>query len=361
MIRGDAASVTPRGGVPLGPLGTLGVGGLARWYVRAESVAQAQAANAWASERGLPLFILGGGSNIVVADEGFPGLVLHVAIAGVEVRPSGEEARVDVGAGEPWDSLVEQLVAEGYAGMECLSGIPGLTGGTPIQNVGAYGQEVADTIDAVTAIDRASGESIAIPASACGFSYRQSRFKQADSGRFIVCRVAFRVRRGPPTVTYPDVVTWLDREGIGEPGVRDVRAAVLQVRRRKGMVLDASDPDTRSVGSFFMNPVVPVAQQEALGAPAFPMGEGRVKIPAAWLIERAGFAKGFASGAAGLSSKHPLAIINRGGARAGDVVGLAFQIKRAVLDRHGIALRPEPVFVGFDRDERVQFLQREHD
>ena len=361
MNRGGPLPISRRADVPLAPFSTLGVGGPARWYLRVDSVEQIGAANRWAAEQGLPLLVLGGGSNIVIADDGFSGLVLHVAISGANVCASGEEATVDAGAGEPWDQLVERLVGDGYAGMECLSGIPGLTGGTPIQNVGAYGQEVADTIEEVTAIDRTTGDLTVIPAAACGFSYRQSRFKQRDAGRFVVCRVAFRVRRGPPTLTYPDVVSWVERERIREPDVRDIRAAVLAIRRRKGMVLDPLDQDTRSVGSFFMNPVVPATTQETLGAPGFLMSDGRVKIPAAWLIERAGFARGFGSGAAGLSSKHPLAIVNRGGARAADVVELAFQIKRAVLDRCGISLRPEPVFVGFEGDERVQFLQREHD
>ncbi len=362
MIRGDGnALAVPRANVPLAPLSTLGVGGPARWYTRVDTVEQVQAANRWAAEHGVPMFVLGGGSNIVIADAGFPGLVLHLAIVKTHVRAVGDDAMVDAGAGEPWDQLVERLVGEGYAGMECLSGIPGLTGGTPIQNVGAYGQEVSDTIEAVTAIDRPTGEPTVLPAAACGFSYRQSRFKQQDAGRFIVCRVAFRVRRGAPTVTYPDVVDWIERAGVRQPAVRDVRAAVLAIRRRKGMVLDPSDPDTRSVGSFFMNPVVPTATQERLRAPGFTMPDGRVKIPAAWLIEHSGFTKGFATGSVAVSSKHPLAIVNRGGARADDIVGLAFDIKRAVLDHHGIALRPEPVFVGFESDERVDFLQREYD
>ena len=357
---GDA-TVAPHANVPLAPLTTLGVGGPARWYVRAESVEAVQAANRWAGERALPLLVLGGGSNIVIADEGFDGLVLHVVMTGRDVRARGDEATLDAGAGEPWDRLVEAVVAEGYAGMECLSGIPGLTGGTPIQNVGAYGQEVSGTIEHVTAVDRLSHEIIVIPNAECGFSYRQSRFKQSDAGRFIVCRVSFRVHKAPPTVTYPDVVAWVERQRIPHPDVSDIRTAVLAIRRAKGMVLDAPDPDTRSVGSFFMNPIVPAETQARLGAPAFPMSGGRVKIPAAWLIERAGFHRGFAAGLAGLSSKHPLAITNRGGARAADIVDLACRIKRAVMDRHGVALRPEPVFVGFEQDERVQFLQREHD
>jgi UDP-N-acetylmuramate dehydrogenase len=351
----------PRADVPLAPLSTLGVGGPARWYAHATSVEQVQAAHRWAMDRRVPLFVLGGGSNIVVADRGFAGLVLHVAIAGAHVHAERDQALVDVGAGEPWDRVVAYVVEQGYGGMECLSGIPGLTGGTPIQNVGAYGQEVADTIERVTAVDRDSAERVVIPAAACGFSYRQSRFKRADAGRFIVCRVAYRVRRRPPTLTYPDVVAWIERQRVSHPGVHDVRTAVLEIRRRKGMVLDPADADTRSVGSFFMNPVVPVETQARLGAPGFPAADNRVKIPAAWLIERAGFGKGFAAGAAGLSSKHPLAIVNRGGARAEDIVELACRIKRSVLERHGVVLRPEPVFVGFEGDERVQFLQKEHD
>jgi UDP-N-acetylmuramate dehydrogenase len=357
---GDA-TVIPGADVPLAPLSTLGVGGAARWYVRCESVAQVQAANRWASERGLPLMILGGGSNVVISDEGFRGAVLHVLITGATMKAADDGARIDAGAGEPWDPLVARVVAEGYSGLECLSGIPGLTGGTPIQNVGAYGQEVADTIESVTAVDRTSGDEVVIPASECGFSYRRSRFKQADARRFIVCGVAFHVRRGAPTVTYPDVMAWVERRRINRPAAADIRDAVLDIRRHKGMVLDADDSDTRSVGSFFMNPVVPETVQAALGAPAFSMGNGRVKIPAAWLIERSGFPKGFAAGAVGLSTKHPLAIVNRGGARAADVVELAVRIKQAVLERYGIALRPEPEFVGFEHDDRVQFLRREHD
>ena len=357
----DDASIQLHADVPLAALSTLGIGGTARWYVRARTVEQVQAAHRWADETGHPLFILGGGSNIVVGDAGFDGLVLHVAIDGADVRAAGDEALIDVGAGESWDALVERLVSAEYAGMECLSGIPGLIGGTPIQNVGAYGQEVADTIVSVTVVDRRSNEVMTIPAADCGFNYRQSRFKQQDAGRFTVCRVSFRLRRGAPTVTYPDVVAWVEQHRLRHPEVRDIRRAVLEIRRRKGMVLNAADRDTRSVGSFFVNPVVPAEKQAELCSPAFPMRDGRVKIPAAWLIERAGFTKGFAAGAAGLSSKHPLAIVNRGGASAGDILDLACRIKRAVLDRFGVALRPEPIFVGLDNDARVRFLQREHD
>lgn len=327
--------------------------------MRAETTQQVRLAYAWAADRGLPLFVLGGGSNVLVADEGIAGLVLHVGIEGSRLQASGDEALIEAGAGELWDGLVAQAVDAGYAGLETLSGIPGLVGGTPIQNVGAYGQEVASTIQSVTALDTRTGELTEIAARDCGFAYRQSRFKQQDAGRFIICGVRFRVRRAPPTVTYPDVMAWVKQIGLDRPTVSDVRRGVIEIRRRKGMVLDSTDSDTRSVGSFFMNPIVPIARQEALGSPSFPASGGAVKIPAAWLIERAGYRKGFEAGVAAISSKHPLAIVNRGGATSRDILDLACRIKRAVLDRFGIVLRPEPIFAGFGDDEQVAFLQKD--
>ena len=351
--------MTPRPQVPLAPFTTLQVGGSAEWYVRATTAQDVIRANRWAADRGLPVLVLGGGSNLVVADAGVRGLVLHVGIAGLQLRCEGDEAVLVAGAGEPWDRVVARGVDAGFGGMECLSGIPGLVGGTPIQNVGAYGQEVSGTIDHVTAVDAQTGELADIASRDCGFSYRHSRFKGADAGRFTICGVSFRLRRQAPTLSYPDVMAWVERSGLGTPGVADVRRGVLEIRRRKGMVLDAADRDTCSVGSFFMNPVVPREKAAELGSPSFAMPGASVKIPAAWLIERAGFAKGFDSGAAGLSSKHPLAIINRGGATSSDIVELACRIKHAVLDRFGVALRPEPVFAGFGADDRVSFLQKD--
>jgi UDP-N-acetylmuramate dehydrogenase len=344
--------------IALDRLTTLGVGGRARWFARATTVDEVRAAHQWAADRRHPLFVLGGGSNLVVADEGVNGLVLQVAICGIEIRRGHQETTFDAGAGEPWDDLVARAVGERLAGVECLSGIPGSTGGTPIQNVGAYGQDVANTITSVTVVDRATNEIVEIDGRDCGFTYRQSRFKQQDAGRFTVCRVVFRMHEGPPTATYPDVVAYVDRLGLDQPDVADIRAAVLAIRRGKGMVLDETDADTRSVGSFFMNPIVPASTQRALGAPGFAMSHDEVKVPAAWLIERAGFAKGYVHGRAGVSSKHPLAIVNRGGASAREIVRLAAHIKRAVIDRFGISLRPEPVFVGFDGNEDVEFLQK---
>ena len=356
----------PAAGVPLAPLTTLGVGGQARWFARASSAADVAAAHDWADARGLPLFVLGGGSNLVISDEGCEGLVIQMALRGVNPSPHGADTLVRAGAGEPWDALVAFTVDRGLAGVECLSGIPGTVGGTPIQNVGAYGQEVATVIDSVTAFDRKERRTIVLAAAECGFAYRMSRFKNQDAGRFVVCDVTFRLRQGSPTVAYPDVIDYVSRQGIASPDVRGVRAAVLAIRARKGMVIDAADPDTRSVGSFFMNPVVERARFEQIAAsadkagprvPHYLMENDTVKIPAAWLIEQSGFSRGHVDGAVGVSTKHPLAIINRGGATARDVIRLALSIKHAVRDRFGVALRPEPIFVGFTGDRDVEDLR----
>jgi UDP-N-acetylmuramate dehydrogenase len=259
------------------------------------------------------------------------------------------------------------MVGRGLSGIECLSGIPGSVGGTPIQNVGAYGQDVGETIHRVTVYDRVRSATARLAGAECEFSYRSSRFKGRDAGRFIVCSVEFRLRPGAPAPVYPDVVDALHRAGVSSPSVSDVREAVLRIRRRKGMVIDAADPDTRSVGSFFMNPVVTDVRHERIAAsagdrpPGFRLADGRVKVPAAWLIERAGFRKGDTDGAAGISTKHPLALVNRGGATARDVLRLAGRIKRAVVDRFGVWLRPEPVFVGFGSDADLDFLQKAED
>jgi UDP-N-acetylmuramate dehydrogenase len=360
-------SCQPLRDVPLAPLTTLGVGGGARWYARANSAASAAAAVAWAAERDLPLVVVGGGSNLIVADDGWPGLVLHVAINGIEVSEGGDATRLVAGAGEAWDGLVSLAVSRGLAGIECLSGIPGTVGGTPVQNVGAYGQEVADVIDHVTILDRTSGALLDLAARDCGFGYRMSRFKGADAGRFVVCAVTFRLMAGRPTVVYPDVVAHMRQRAIMDPTLADVREAVLLIRRQKGMVVDAADPDTRSVGSFFVNPVLPAERFATLkdtaggAVPSFAVDGGRVKVPAAWLIERAGFPKGFAAGAAGISSKHPLALVNRGGATAREIVALGARIKREVADRFGVWLKAEPVFVGGEDNPDVAYLQKAQD
>jgi len=353
-----------RENVPLHSLSTLGVGGAARWFARAETSEDVQTIHEWSVEHDLPLFVLGGGSNLVISDEGFDGLVMSMGVTGVVMSGPDDAPRVSAGAGESWDRLVESVVARGLSGVECLSGIPGTVGGTPIQNVGAYGQEVASVIERVVAFDRSQSELTELTSADCGFSYRRSRFKSDDAGRFIVCGVSFRLTRSTPALTYPDLTAELGRRGITSPGPGDVRDAVLTIRRRKGMVLDADDPDTRSVGSFFMNPVVTVEDRDRVAdlagdrVPGFAAAGGRVKIPAAWLIERSGIRKGQGEPTVGLSTKHPLAIVNRGGATSRDVIRFAVQVKRAVLEWSGIPLRPEPVFVGLDGDEDVEFLQK---
>jgi UDP-N-acetylmuramate dehydrogenase len=344
--------------VALAPLTTLGIGGAARWLAPAHTADDVAAAHRWAAAERVDMFVLGGGSNLVIADDGFTGVVMHVGLRGVDFVQDDDGTVVRAGAGEPWDDVVAAAVDRGLAGLECLSGIPGSVGGTPVQNVGAYGQEVADTIERVTAFDRQQGCLITLTNAECRFAYRMSRFKREDLGRFVVCDVVFRLRPGSPTTTYPDVRRYIERHGIVTPTVAHVRTAVLEVRRQKGMVIDSRDPDTRSVGSFFMNPVVSEDVRQRIAGesrngnvPGFTLAGGGVKIPAAWLIEHAGFPKGYGRGRAGLSTKHPLAIVNRGGAMARDVLDLAVAIKKRVVDRFGIRLYPEPVFVGFAGDD----------
>ncbi len=357
-------SVVLREHVPLSGLTSLSVGGSARWFLAATSADDVREAHAWCRSRDVTLQPLGGGSNVVVADEGISGLVLRIEIRGWHAEVRHSEMKVDLGAGEPWDDVVARLVSEGWSGVECLSGIPGTVGGTPIQNVGAYGQEASGVIDAVHVFDRHVGEPVTLAGSECGFGYRQSRFKGPDADRFVVCGVRLRLRKQEPTLSYPDLGRWLDEHGITQPDLGDVRTAVLAIRRAKGMVIDSLDPETRSVGSFFMNPVVSSQTMERLATlagavpPARPVEAGLARIPAAWLIERAGFARGDGAGAVGLSGKHLLAVVNRGGARADDIVRFAAGVKRRVADRFGVWLRPEPVFLGFGLDPDLEYLSR---
>jgi UDP-N-acetylmuramate dehydrogenase len=340
-------------GVPLAPRCSLRVGGPARWFTTAASADDVAAAHAWSRSRGVPLIVLGGGTNVVVADAGLEALVVAVQPRGLTITEDGDTVTVTAAAGEPWDAVVEAVVARGGAGIECLSGIPGLTGGTPIQNVGAYGQEVAGAVEHVTAFDVMAAVTVTLAAADCEFGYRTSRFKGRDAGRFVVCGVTLRLRKGAPTTTYADVTAALQRQGVTQPSVADVRATVIDIRRRKSMVLDDTDPDTRSVGSFFTNPVVAAADAERVSGragasvPRFPQPDGRVKVPAAWLIERAGFVRGTRDGAVGLSSRHTLAIVTRDGATAAHVVGFAAGVARRVEDCFGVRLRPEPVLLGF--------------
>jgi UDP-N-acetylmuramate dehydrogenase len=350
------AGIAPRAGVPLAPLATMGVGGPARWYVEARDEDAVRVALEWAERRGLPVRVLGGGSNLVIADAGVEGLVVRVALRGVTVRETGDAIELTAAAGEPWDDVVRLAVERGWAGLECLSGIPGLVGATPIQNVGAYGQDVSETIVAVRALDRTTRTVAALDRAACGFAYRDSAFKGRAADRYVVLAVTYRLRPGgAPAVRYADVERYLAARGTGSPGLADVREAVLEIRRAKSMVLDPDDPNRRSCGSFFVNPVVSRADADRIAAlarepamPRWPEPDGhRVKLAAAWLVERAGFARGHADGPAGISTRHTLAIVAREGARAADVVRVARRVRDGVLARFGVRLVPEPVFWGF--------------
>jgi len=341
--------------VPLAALTTLGVGGEARWFVEARDEATVIAAHGWARARGVGLRVLGGGSNVVVADAGVEAFVVHLALRGIESDRTDGAVEVTAGAGEPWDALVQLTVEHAWAGLECLSGIPGLVGATPIQNVGAYGQEVSDTVVAVRALDTETGVVTTLPAAACGFAYRDSAFKRDAPGRWVVLAVTYRLRAGgPPTLGYADVDRHLARQGIGAPTLGDVRAAVLAIRRGKSMVLDDPvDPNRRSCGSFFLNPILDADAVASVSAragdatmPRWPQSDGRVKLSAAWLIEHAGFARGERAGPVGLSTRHTLAIVAHDGARTADVLAFARRIQDGVDARFGVRLTPEPVLWG---------------
>jgi UDP-N-acetylmuramate dehydrogenase len=338
--------------VPLAPLTTLKVGGPARFFARAESEEQIGAAVAFAEERGLALFVLGGGSNVVIADEGFNGLVLQVALRGICVRAEGERIVLTAQAGEEWDDLVRFSVEREWAGIECLSGIPGSVGAVPVQNVGAYGQEVAETIVSVRCFDRRERKFCELSRDECGFGYRTSIFSAEERDRYIIASVTFALARGgAPRIVYEDLQKHF---GARRPNLAEVREAVLQIRRAKSMVIDPADPNSRSVGSFFKNPVITAEEFAALSerwgpVPHFDMADGRVKLMAAWLIERAGFPRGYRKGEVGISTNHNLAIINCGRATAREIVALKDEIQRRVAEKFHVWLVPEPVLIGFDK------------
>lgn len=329
--------------VALAPRTTIGIGGPARYFVRVTSVDELREALRWAN---VPVFLLGGGSNLLIADEGFDGLVIHLDLRGIDAQ----DDHVRVAAGEPWDDFVALAVKNHWAGIECLSGIPGSTGATPIQNVGAYGQEVAETITHVEVYDRAHDEVRTFTKDECRFGYRSSLFKNIERDRYVVLNVTFRLKPGGcATIRYPELQKYVDEHGVSVDDLQGVRDSVIAIRKRKGMVLDPGDPDTRSDGSFFMNPVITPAEYARFPdqtAPHFPAGE-KVKLSAAWLIEHAGFSKGFVHGNVGLSSKHTLAVINRGGGTAREVLELVEMIQRRVREQFGVEIHPEPNFIGF--------------
>ena len=345
----------------LAPLTTLKVGGAARFFVLAENENEIAEAVDFAQKRDLPVFVIGGGSNILISDEGFDGLILKIANRGIEIVREENNVRVAAQAGEDWDEFVRFCVAENLAGVECLSGIPGSVGGTPVQNVGAYGQEVAETIVGVRALERASGKFFDLTNADCRFAYRTSIFNTTERDRFIILAVSFVLQpNGKPAIRYKDLQQFF--AGREKPNLKETRDAVLQIRRAKSMVIAADDPNSQSAGSFFKNPVVETGKFAQIAEtalrlklienkslpPHFPAGENSVKIPAAWLIEKAGFQKGYTkNNRAGISSNHTLAIVNRGSANAADILDLAKEIQFRVWEIFGVELKPEPVFVGF--------------
>lgn len=345
--------------IPLAPFTTLGVGGPARYLCRAGDEAAAGEALDWARARQLPIWVLGGGSNVVIADAGLPGLTLMPAMRGRQVLQDAAEAlELVVGAAESWDQLAAWTAERELSGMECLSGIPGSAGATPVQNVGAYGQEIAETLVSLRALEMATGRRVEFRREECAFAYRRSRFNGPDAGRFLITQTRWRLSRRPAPLRYAEL-----RAKLGErASPAEIRAAVLAIRRGKGMVIEPGDPERRTAGSFFKNPVVSEAEYEAVaeragarpprfaveaaGAPA----GAAVKLPAAWLIERSGLGKGYRRGRVGISSRHALALVNYGDATAAELLQLAGEITARVRDRLGVELRMEPVRMGFENE-----------
>ncbi len=341
----------------LAPLTSLGTGGTARWFCEASTLGELQNAVLWANRNNLPLAVLGGGSNVVFSDDTFNGLVLRVAMAGRE--PCAEAANPAcwrVAAGEPWDDFVKFCCEADLAGVECLSGIPGSVGATPIQNVGAYGQEVCQVIRSVRCLERETLAVVDIPNGDCDFAYRSSRFKRQDAGRFIVLSVEFELRPGAaPELRYAELENEANRRGLSSPSLADIREAVLTLRSQKSMLLDPNDPNGRSCGSFFVNTIVTreefqrLRQRAAPSAPPhFEQDDGTLKVPSAWLIQHAGFDKGHREGNVGLSTKHTLCVVAHSGATSAEVVRFARRVRDQVWDTFGVCLQPEPVFIGHD-------------
>ncbi len=345
--------------VPLAPFTTFRIGGPARFFCEVATEEALLEAVRFARERGLKIFVLGGGSNLLVSDAGFNGLVLHLAInTPTQTVYAGIMVEYQVAAGTDWDAFVLSVCEQGITGVECLAGIPGLVGGSPIQNIGAYGQEAADTLDSVRALDLESLEFVTLSRDDCGFSYRHSIFNTTHRDRYIVTRVGFSFNSAAkPKLTYADLTKHFAAQmASGEtPTPIQINRAVREIRHEKGMLLVDGEQDCRSAGSFFKNPIVPetalvciatALDLDPVTIPHWPAGEGNIKLPAAWLLERAGFVKGFVFGEAGISSRHTLALINRGRATENDIAGLRNAIQREVSARFSIRLEQEPVQIG---------------
>jgi len=342
--------------VPLAALTTFEVGGPARYFVRISSEKDAVSALAFAGKRGLESLILGGGSNVLISDEGFPGLVILNRVTGITVEEADDDVLVTVGGGEDWQDFTDLCVARCWQGVECLAGIPGTVGAAPIQNIGAYGQEVSQVISQVRCLETATGKAVTFDNEACAFRYRESIFNTSEAGNYLVTSVTFRLTRGgAPALTYRELEERLS--GISSPTLAEVRDAVLAIRAGKGVLVRTGYESFRSAGSFFKNPIVPRAlfeQIEALvagqGGPstwAWPLPNGDVKISAAYLIQRSGFDRGYQRGNVGISPYHTLILINRGGATAREIVDFAGEVRRQVVERFGVLLTPEARLIGF--------------
>ncbi len=350
-------SILVQENISLAPLTTLKVGGKARFFVSAETENQVLEAIAFAEEYNLDVFILGGGSNVLIADKGFDGLVVQINLQGIEISAEKDgSVYVTAQAGEDWDEFVHFCVGKNFQGIECLSGIPGFVGGTPVQNVGAYGQEISETITMVRVFDRKTREILELTNADCGFEYRKSIFNAKEKNRFIVLAVTLALKMGGKAkIVYKDL---LDFFGGKTPTLAETREVVCRIRAEKAMMVRQGGIDSNSAGSFFKNPVVSkndfkeiVEIAKKMGfesVPNFPFGEENIKIPAAWLIEKSGFQKGYKKGGAGLSSKHTLALINRGSASATEILELKSEIQAKVKNTFNIELTVEPVFIGFD-------------
>jgi UDP-N-acetylmuramate dehydrogenase len=340
-------SISVQKNIPLAAYTTLKIGGEARFFVRAETERQVIEAFNFADENEFEIFILGGGSNVLISDKGFDGLVLQIALKGIET----DNNLVTAQAGEDWDAFCALCARESRAGVECLSGIPGFVGGTPVQNVGAYGQEVSESIAKVRVFDRKLKEILELSNADCKFAYRTSIFNTTERNRFIVLAVTFDLQKNvEPKIVYKDLLQYFGNE---KPTLKQTREAVLEIRRAKSMVIDELDANSKSAGSFFKNPVVSreqynlLSENFAVQIPHFPVDEKTVKIPAAWLIEQSGFYKGFQKGNVGISSRHTLAIVNLGNGTANEVLELKDEIQKKVRERFDLLLAPEPIFVGF--------------
>lgn len=342
--------------VSLAEFTTLKIGGRARFFLSASSENDVAEAVRFADRNKLKLFILGGGSNVLIADSGFNGLVLQIALKGVSTKPKKNGVvEVKANAGEDWDEFVAFCVGENLQGVECLSGIPGFVGGTPVQNVGAYGQEISEIVAAVRCFDRKNEKIVELTHERCRFAYRASVFNTTEKERYIVLSVNYVLRAGgEPKIVYKDLINYF---GGRKPDLLETRQAVLRIRAEKSMVLNPSDPNSKSAGSFFKNPIVTTEKLAEIverakkinieRVPSYPCDGQTVKIPAAWLIEQSGFQKGYRRGKTGLSTKHTLAIVNFHEARAVDVIALKDEIQTKVKEIFDVELLPEPIFVGF--------------